>query len=807
MTQEDASGLFDNPDSTVSPTAASTGFPTSVPTAENTGGASKSSNQPTAELTHENTSPGSPTTAASSLTSLTFVPTQETTQEDISELIDAPDSTLTPSTGATHLPTSPPTIDSTTSASSSTTSSPTIFASEENTQENVWTALPVYEDMDNTSYPTSSASGSPASLPTMAPSIFSSLANVATEVTKEESILTSPPFFDDYKTTDPTSETTEVPTSPPTMGSSAGSTSWTGSPTMATTEETTQEDALPLLDDPDRTTSVPTEETAQENISALTGGPAETFSPSAGATGSPTTLQTMESTSASSTSEESISTSTPSFETIYPTALDSSTVVDSVHSSLPESLNTGIPTEAPNETPLDSPTSVPVVTPTAPTKSPTASPHADVMPTVLILDEQTKTPSVQTDGEEEVHLGDETAATSTTSPSADQTIELWGSGENLDSVSGANVTASEIPTLSPTVSVGGVDGPTGSAAFTASPTFIQDREDEPPEDVITLTFHPLHSSTNKPSAHPSQAPSARPSLSPSDFPSVAPTEPAPTTRCGTTPNERRADIYTVAAAISGYEVFDDVEGPHYQAVRWLMISDDVQICASDENMVQRYVLALLYYATSGDINWRKCSQSADTPCPEGHVRFLSGTDECDWDGVTCEDGKVTHLNLDERQLHGQLPHELSALDELQEIDMDSNWLVGTIPETLGSLSKLEILDLDRNSLSGTIPESIYSAPSLRNIDLDYNSLSGSISTAIGNLSNLFFLQVDFNQFTGTIPTEVGNLPNVHYFSVLGNDFDGEIPTELCNGFVHIYANCFMCDEAGSCCTACLPGES
>jgi len=116
--------------------------------------------------------------------------------------------------------------------------------------------------------------------------------------------------------------------------------------------------------------------------------------------------------------------------------------------------------------------------------------------------------------------------------------------------------------------------------------------------------------------------------------------------CRSSDEIRREQIYLKTVELSGSEVFDDSSTPHSNAATWLMTADSLEVCAHDKNMIQRYVLALFYYTTSGH-SWALCSQRpSDTSCPEGVARFLSGASECEWHGITCDnEGSVSNINL------------------------------------------------------------------------------------------------------------------------------------------------------------------
>jgi hypothetical protein len=279
----------------------------------------------------------------------------------------------------------------------------------------------------------------------------------------------------------------------------------------------------------------------------------------------------------------------------------------------------------------------------------------------------------------------------------------------------------------------------------------------------------------------------------------------PTLQCNGLPTQdRRQSIANAVISISGDDPFDDAGSPVWLAFTWLVNDDQYYVCPEDESLAQRYALAVLYFATDGD-NWMKCRRDGLAPCTDQD--FLSEYSECLWGGITCDAfGRVQKINLDDANLKGSLPDELSVLAHVEELDFDSNVLRGHLPNWFGSLKHLERLDLDRNNLSGTIPEDIYDSTSLKFFDIDRNILSGTISTKIGSMEQLTFFQVDYNQMTGNIPTEVGALSKLQYFSIFGNEFDDKIgiPEEVCGNYIQIYANCNMCDNVGDCCTICLP---
>eukprot|EP00531_Pseudo-nitzschia_arenysensis_P009722 CAMPEP_0116149090 /NCGR_PEP_ID=MMETSP0329-20121206/18737_1 /TAXON_ID=697910 /ORGANISM="Pseudo-nitzschia arenysensis, Strain B593" /LENGTH=720 /DNA_ID=CAMNT_0003645331 /DNA_START=144 /DNA_END=2306 /DNA_ORIENTATION=- len=155
--------------------------------------------------------------------------------------------------------------------------------------------------------------------------------------------------------------------------------------------------------------------------------------------------------------------------------------------------------------------------------------------------------------------------------------------------------------------------------------------------------------------------------------------------------------------LAGVVVFDESSSsPHVSIPEW--------------KIFQRYILALLYFATAGE-GW------------DIQSNFLSTEHECSWSeatplewvskdpildssndviGVSCnENGRVQGLKLRWNDLAGTLPHELSYFkDTLEELDLGGGSISGTIPSSFTELTKLKTLGLNDNCLSGTIPEGL-----------------------------------------------------------------------------------------------------
>jgi len=186
--------------------------------------------------------------------------------------------------------------------------------------------------------------------------------------------------------------------------------------------------------------------------------------------------------------------------------------------------------------------------------------------------------------------------------------------------------------------------------------------------------------------------------------------------------------------------------PQHKALEWLANVDKPTISVRfySENVVQRYVLAVLYYSTGGPT---VTTSETDFSRKHKHVgawsdptNFLSPIHECEWksgaiEGARGRGGGVRRCDKNKTVVEISLYNELS----------------GTLPTELGMLWNLRTLYLGRNKLHGTIPTELGMISKLSSLSLQYNELSGSIPQ--GHLKNLFrlrALQLEGNSFTGTI---------------------------------------------------------
>jgi hypothetical protein len=214
---------------------------------------------------------------------------------------------------------------------------------------------------------------------------------------------------------------------------------------------------------------------------------------------------------------------------------------------------------------------------------------------------------------------------------------------------------------------------------------------------------------------------------------------------------------TILSTLSTMNTFDSLSialnnSPQNLAYKFLLDTTRFDL-HGPERIIQRYSMAVFYFSTLGD-SW------------ERNDGWLNDENECNWynqDTYPCNvNGTLLRLKLERNNLLGEIPNEISLLQNIVEIEIGGNDLVGQIPTHLGRLQKLKVLDLSWTQIDGEIPSSLGNASSLEYISLVGTSLSGTIPTAIGGLTHLKAFQFARNKhLSGSLPTAVCSLPDLH----------------------------------------------
>lgn len=163
-----------------------------------------------------------------------------------------------------------------------------------------------------------------------------------------------------------------------------------------------------------------------------------------------------------------------------------------------------------------------------------------------------------------------------------------------------------------------------------------------------------------------------------------------------------------------------------------------------------------------------------------NIGWNNNNTPCQWWGVTCDNGHVTKLYLEDNNLNGPLPDSLSQLNQLQELSLSGNQLNGSIPDSLKYLTQLQVLYLSNNHFDGSIANSLGNLRNLQGLDLNSNQLQGTIPESLGNLDLLQTLSLNNNRLNATIPESLGNLTHLQGLDLSHNQLTGSLPRPLIN---------------------------
>ncbi|KAL6971029.1 hypothetical protein U1Q18_030710 [Sarracenia purpurea var. burkii] len=136
--------------------------------------------------------------------------------------------------------------------------------------------------------------------------------------------------------------------------------------------------------------------------------------------------------------------------------------------------------------------------------------------------------------------------------------------------------------------------------------------------------------------------------------------------------------------------------------------------------------------------------------------------------------ELSVLRLTENQLTGEIPLSLGSLSKLTDIRLFINQLSGSVPEEFGNSSSLVTLHLAQNNFTGQLPPQVCRGGSLVNFSAAYNSFTGPIPTSLRNCTSLFRVRIEYNQLTGELDRDFGVYPNLTYIDMSYNRLQGTL---------------------------------
>jgi len=228
--------------------------------------------------------------------------------------------------------------------------------------------------------------------------------------------------------------------------------------------------------------------------------------------------------------------------------------------------------------------------------------------------------------------------------------------------------------------------------------------------------------------------------------------------------------------------------PQQQALDWIVLEDPAKLNADHAAVLDRYGLAVLYYSTNTDKQWKE------------NTNWLSERGICSWHGIHClpkeqiataenkfapttttydQDNLVTAINLEENRLKGSIPDELgTAFASLQTINFQNNELTGTLPLAVTKLEHIKDLLLSSNQFTGTLPDKYAMMNNLHQLSLSDNQLEGSIPKDWEtSLTKLRILAASHNRLKGSFP-DLTKMIRLRELYLEENEFDGQLPESL-----------------------------
>ena len=168
--------------------------------------------------------------------------------------------------------------------------------------------------------------------------------------------------------------------------------------------------------------------------------------------------------------------------------------------------------------------------------------------------------------------------------------------------------------------------------------------------------------------------------------------------------------------------------------------------------------------------------SMDGPNWSDNTGWLNGPVNT-WHGITIDSNEVTKIDLQNNNLIGTFPTEVTQLSTLKLLNIALNSIQGELPESIGNLINLEELVISKNELSGTVPASLNQLDSLKRLVLLSNNFTGMVPD-LSNLKLLEEIVIGSNDFSGPFPESLLELPNLKFISLTRMNLVGEVPSDI-----------------------------
>ncbi len=184
---------------------------------------------------------------------------------------------------------------------------------------------------------------------------------------------------------------------------------------------------------------------------------------------------------------------------------------------------------------------------------------------------------------------------------------------------------------------------------------------------------------------------------------------------------------------------NDGSTPQMLAAEFILYDDAQDISVRDPTFLERYALAVFYYANGGcSGDWITSTNWMDPVNATNHCGMADGTGK--WHGVFCNlQGRITEVKMSGNYVTWKLPKEFVAFTELSTLEVSDNRMVGELPSEAISMPKLFTLLLNNNDFEGVFPFDVVKqgAPNLDTLWIQENAkLSGSVPMSFCSLGSI-----------------------------------------------------------------------
>ncbi|XXG42028.1 hypothetical protein AAC387_Pa01g2381 [Persea americana] len=125
-------------------------------------------------------------------------------------------------------------------------------------------------------------------------------------------------------------------------------------------------------------------------------------------------------------------------------------------------------------------------------------------------------------------------------------------------------------------------------------------------------------------------------------------------------------------------------------------------------------------------------------------------DPCDskWEGIICNDSRVTGLRLSSMGLQGKLGGDIGGLTKLISLDLSNNSFdESEAPIWFSTIQSLTTLVMECGALQGQVPQNLFSFPQLQEVRLKHNSFNSTLNMGDSISMQLQLVDLENNQIT------------------------------------------------------------